>query len=309
MTTEAQISLASWLKESRDWIDAALDELLPRADEHPQRLHEAMRYAIFGGGKRLRPALCRLFCSSLGGEDSKAVLPGAALELIHTYSLVHDDLPCMDDDDLRRGRATVHVAYDEAIGVLVGDALLTQAFGILAEPSIENPAELVGCLARAAGSRGMVGGQALDLSLEASANDADANDAGAFKQRIEALGDMHERKTGALFAAACEMGALAARADARTCRLAASYGLALGRAFQATDDLLDVTGDAATLGKTPGKDQALSRPTLVAALGLEDARAKARDLAEAAHESARALGFGSEHRAVVFVEFVLSRRA
>ena len=303
-------SLERWLEESRVWIEAGLQELVPPAEEHPARLHGAMRYALFGGGKRLRPALCRLFCSSLGGEEEKALRPAVALELIHTYSLVHDDLPCMDDDELRRGRATVHVAFDEASAVLVGDALLTLAFEILSHPAVREPASLVGCLARAAGSRGMVGGQALDLSLEARGPAASGEVGVANTQEpMHALSDMHARKTGALFAAACELGAITAGADPDTRRRAAEYGLALGRAFQATDDLLDVTGDAATLGKTPGKDEALERPTLVAALGLEAARARTSLLADAAREAALALGFGPDHRAGVFVEFVLSRRA
>ena len=303
-------SLERWLDESRAWVEAGLEELVPPRDEHPSGLHGAMRYALFGGGKRLRPALCRLFCSSLGGDEGEALRPAVALELVHTYSLVHDDLPCMDDDELRRGRATVHVAYDEASAVLVGDALLTLAFEVLSHPQVSEPASLVGCLARAAGSRGMVGGQALDLSLEAGGPAASGGGGAANPEAsMHALSDMHERKTGALFAAACELGAIAARADAETRTRAAEYGLALGRAFQATDDLLDVTGDAATLGKTPGKDEALERPTLVAALGLEEARARASLLADAAREAALALGFGPDHQAGVFVEFVLSRRA
>ena len=313
MKTEVLTSLERWLEESRVWIEAGLQELVPLAEEHPTSLHEAMRYALFGGGKRLRPALCRLFCTSLGGEEEQARRPAVALELIHTYSLVHDDLPCMDDDELRRGRPTCHVVYGDAMAVLVGDALLTHAFEVLTHPSVLEAPSLVRCLARASGSRGMVGGQVLDLSLEASGPEApSASEAGSAanpEERIAALSDMHDKKTGALFAAACEMGAIAAGAGPGTRRLAAEYGLALGRAFQATDDLLDVTGDAATLGKTPGKDEALERPTLVAALGLEEARVKARDLADAARESARALGWGPEHRAGVFVEFVLSRQA
>jgi len=294
MNLEERTSLERWLGESRAWIEEGLELLLPGEEEHPAHIHRAMRYALFGGGKRLRPALCRLICTSLEGAQADALRPAAALELVHTYSLVHDDLPCMDDDELRRGRATLHVAFDEATAVLTGDALLTHAFEVLCHPSLPRATELMGCLARAAGSRGMVGGQTLDLSLKST-------DPGE-------LGDMHDRKTGALFAAACEMGALAAGAGASTCRLAGQYGQDLGRAFQATDDLLDVTGDAGTLGKTPGKDRTLSRPTLVAALGLEKAQAKARDFGEAARESLKALGWGPDHLAGFFVEFVLSRR-
>jgi len=167
MNSEEKTALEHWLAECRAWIEGALDGFLPGEQEHPTRIHRAMRYALFGGGKRLRPALCRLICTSLDGARDAALRPAAALELIHTYSLVHDDLPCMDDDDLRRGRATVHVAFDEASAVLTGDALLTHAFELLCDASVERSAELTRCLARAAGSRGLVGGQALDLSLEA----------------------------------------------------------------------------------------------------------------------------------------------
>jgi geranylgeranyl pyrophosphate synthase len=201
------------------------------------------------------------------------------VELVHTYSLVHDDLPCMDDDDLRRGRPTCHVVYGEALAVLAGDGLLTRALGLLAEEGGPRAAQQVAVLARAAGETGMVLGQALDLAQEgrpASVEDV---------QRIHAL------KTGSLIAASVDLGAIAAGADPR--RLG-PFGEALGLLFQAVDDVLDVTGEAVTLGKTPGKDAAGEKATLVAALGLDGARERARDLAQRALAAGRELGWGTQ---------------
>lgn len=295
-----------WLQEARRWSDAALEATLTRcfADRDqglfvPARLEEAMRYVILGGGKRLRPALVRLFAEELGGTADAATAPAVALELVHTYSLVHDDLPAMDDDDLRRGRPTCHVVFGEALGILVGDALQTLAFEELARLGPQG-AELVLVLARAAGARGMVGGQVLDL-LPTSRPGARGGPDG-----IRAV---HRAKTAALFAAAAEMGALVAAADADAVVRARRFGLNLGLAFQAVDDVLDVTGDAATLGKTPGKDAALERDTLVAALGLDGAR---REAAERAHEARAALaelGLAEGSLAFRLVEHLLERRS
>lgn len=285
-----------WLEEGRAWAERLLADALPDGAEVPARLHEAMRYALLGGGKRLRPALVRLVCLELGGDEGAAAAPAVALELVHTYSLVHDDLPAMDDDALRRGRPTVHVAFDEATAILVGDALLTLAFEVLCAD--DEAREHARVLARAAGSRGMVGGQVLDLSLETRGAAA-----------LEVIVDMHRRKTAALFAAAAEMGAIAARREPATRARAAAFGEAIGSLFQAVDDLLDVTGDARTLGKTPGKDAALERPSLVRALGLPGAETRARALAEGARARAAALSFGPGTAPFELVDFVLARRA
>jgi farnesyl diphosphate synthase/geranylgeranyl diphosphate synthase type II len=222
-----------------------------------------------------------------------------ALELVHTYSLVHDDLPAMDDDELRRGRPTVHVAFDEATAILVGDALLTLAFEVLGGD--EHGREHARVLARAAGSRGMVGGQVLDLSLALP-------DEGEGERELAALEDMHRKKTAALFRAACEMGAIAAERTAERERCAA-YGEAVGLLFQAVDDLLDATGDAATLGKTPGKDAALARPSLVQALGLARAKERAAAACATARERARALASGPGRPLHDLPDFLLARRA
>ena len=290
--------LSAWLDSARSWVDAELTARVPVPDAHPERLHRAIHHALFGGGKRLRPALVRLVCTELGGALADAANAAVAIELVHTYSLVHDDLPCMDDDDLRRGRPTVHVAYDEATAVLVGDALLTMAFECLAAD--RRAGDLASVLARAAGPAGMVGGQMLDLTLEESARD------------LTRVADMHARKTGALFSAAAEMGAIvagAADADDERRTAAREYGSALGLCFQAVDDLLDVTGDAGTLGKTPGKDAALERATLVAAVGVPAAREEARGLAEAVRGAAARLGWGPEALGSRIVDFLLARRA
>ena len=292
-----------WLEEGRAWAERELAQALPEEGEPPARLHAAMRYALLGGGKRLRPALVRLACLELGGTESAAAPAAVALELVHTYSLVHDDLPAMDDDELRRGRATVHVAFDEATAILVGDALLTLAFETLTRDEPARAREHARILARAAGSRGMVGGQVLDLSLEAG---------GA--AGLEAVRDMHARKTAALFAAAAEMGAVAAGRDGAmqddgVRARAAAFGAALGCLFQAVDDLLDVTGDAHTLGKTPGKDAELARPSLVNALGLAGAREHAQRLAAEARARAAALAGGPAGALAELIDFVLARRA
>ncbi len=195
--------LGPWLSDCRDWCERELDRRVPAVSTPPARLHAAMRHALFGGGKRLRPALVRLVCRHFGGRDEDAALPAAAIELVHTYSLVHDDLPCMDDDDLRRGRPTCHTVYGEALAVLAGDALLTSAFELCALAPPEEARAFVGCLARASGSLGMVGGQAFDLD---GASGEEARDARGLVHRI------HSMKTAALFAASAELGAIAAGA-------------------------------------------------------------------------------------------------
>ncbi len=262
--------LEAWLEETRVWTERLLERELARL-EAPPRLLEAMRHPLLGSGKRLRPALLRRVCQHFGGSDEAAELPAVAVEFVHTYSLVHDDLPCMDDDDLRRGRPTCHKVFGEALAVLAGDALLTDAFALLAR--VPRGAAHVAALARAAGAEGMVGGQALDLAPGS-----------------ELVEEIHRRKTAALLGAAAEMGALGAAAPDEALLRARMFGIALGGTFQATDDILDVTGTSASLGKTPGKDQRAAKPTLVAALGLEGARVRARELAATARAAAYALG-------------------
>jgi len=284
--------LGDWLEETRAWTERLLEHELVKLEQlgAPRRLLEAMRHPLLGAGKRLRPALVRLVCQHFGGKDEAAAAPAVAIEFLHTYSLVHDDLPCMDDDDLRRGRPTCHVVFGEALAVLAGDALLTQAFARVAYS--ENH---VAVLADAAGALGMVGGQALDL---------DPASVAAGRERVE---EIHSRKTAMLLGAAAEMGAIAAARHEFERISASQFGEALGRAFQATDDILDVTGSPSSLGKTPGKDARADKPTLVASLGLEGARARARQLADDARRAASALGARPGDRINALVDLVLDR--
>jgi geranylgeranyl diphosphate synthase type II len=259
-------------------VEAALLALLPKLEAAPQRLHEAMHYALFPGGKRLRPMLALLGCAAAGGDPSRALRAAAALECLHTYSLVHDDLPCMDDDDLRRGRPTCHKVFGEALALLAGDALLTVAF----EGAADAGAAAVVELARAAGSLGMVGGQVEDLAAE--------GDAGG--HTLERVSWIHDHKTGALITASLLVGALAAddgNAPADLLARLRDFGDRLGRAFQIADDCLDLTGSAAELGKNPLADVALGKLTWPAMIGLEASLAEARRLADDARAAAPAL--------------------
>ena len=242
-------------------IEAALQGAIPAETEAPARLHAAMRHAMFPGGKRLRPMLAMAACVATGGDPKRAMLPAAALECLHTYSLVHDDLPCMDDDALRRGRPTVHVAFDDATAVLAGDALLTMAF----EWAADGGAGAVRALARAAGSAGMVGGQMADMLAEGGGL---GGVPGATP--IDQVAWIHDRKTAALLTASLEVGAWAGGGSRVPDVLQAlrSYGLAVGRAFQIVDDCLDRTGTAEELGKAPGQDQAADKLTYPAILGV-----------------------------------------
>jgi geranylgeranyl diphosphate synthase, type II len=266
------VELQAFLTVERERIDGALAALLPPVEAWPPRLHEAMRYAVFGGGKRVRPILTRAACRAAGGDPDVALEAACALELVHTYSLIHDDLPALDDDTLRRGRPTLHVAYDEALAILAGDALLTEAFALLGRfPSGDERAacraQACALVAGAIGSRGMVGGQVEDL--EATGGPADA-------ARLDRI---HRAKTGALIGAAVELGALLGGADPARRAAFAAFGLRLGVLFQIADDILDVTGSAASLGKSPGKDAAAGKLTYPGVFGLEAARRELGTLA------------------------------
>ncbi|MEI2417761.1 polyprenyl synthetase family protein [Orrella sp. JC864] len=282
----AALDFPAWLQERAEHVEACLDELLPLPDEEPARLHEAMRYATLGGGKRVRAALVYAAGQAcVSGGMPVAVSTGldcaaAAIELIHAYSLVHDDLPCMDDDTLRRGRPTTHVRFDEATAMLAGDALQPLAFELLSEMPIA-PALVVQAsriLARAAGSRGMAGGQAIDLySVGRSIS-------------REQLQTMHSLKTGALLVASVALGGVVAGASSVQRSALDSYAAAVGLAFQVVDDILDVTADSKQLGKTAGKDAADNKPTYVSLLGLDEARALAESLRGDAHKALAPLG-------------------
>ena len=260
-------------------IEAVLDKLLPSEQTHPADLHRAMRYSVLGGGKRVRALLVYAAGQSLGADDAALDAAACAVECMHAYSLVHDDLPAMDDDALRRGKPTCHKAFGEAAAILAGDALQTLAFYVLAHAATgklgaARRVQMIELLAQASGSRGMVGGQALDLA--AIGTDLD----------IAQLEDMHIHKTGALIRAAVLLGAFCAPdlPDAAH-RALDHYGKYIGLAFQIQDDILDVTGSTEQLGKQAGADQALNKPTYPALLGLSAARERARELHQAALDS------------------------
>ncbi|CAN1515471.1 IspA Geranylgeranyl pyrophosphate synthase [Burkholderiaceae bacterium] len=268
--TAADAAFRDWTAHSLTQVEAALSDWVPLSA--PAGLGEAMRYAVLDGGKRLRPLLTLAAARAVAGAtDVPAALRSAcAVELIHAYSLVHDDMPCMDNDVLRRGKPTVHVAYGEAQALLAGDALQALAFELLTPddgsvaPAVQ--ARLCAALARAAGHHGMAGGQAIDLAHVGLA------------MTEAALRDMHRRKTGAMLEVSVHMGALSAGADGPTLACLQRYAQAIGLAFQVVDDILDVTADSATLGKTAGKDQANDKPTFVSLLGLAGAQAQAQAL-------------------------------
>lgn len=267
--------LDDYLKQAAADTDAAMDRFLPAVNELPGTIHAAMRYCVFAGGKRLRPVLCLAAAEACGGKREDALRAACAVELMHTYSLVHDDLPCMDDDDLRRGRPTCHKVYGEGMAVLCGDALLTEAFAVLAR---SNSVEMIAELASAGGSRKLIGGQVLDLEGEGKS------------LSLEDLIRIHESKTAALLTTSIRLGAMSAGAD--ECRLAAltKFGHALGLAFQVIDDILDVTQTTENLGKTAGKDAAVAKATYPALMGLEESRAEAARLTAEALDALTVFG-------------------
>ena len=271
-----------WMKTVQAGSENDLSGFLPAATTVPAKLHDAMRYALLGGGKRVRPLLVYAAGALFDADAATLGRAAAAVEMIHAYSLVHDDMPCMDDDALRRGKPTVHVAYDEATALLVGDALQSQAFLVLSEATgvpASRQVAMLRLLAHASGSAGMCGGQAIDL------------DSVGLSLTLEQLEQMHQLKTGALLRAAVILGALAGK-DLDQAELTAlnTYARAIGLAFQVVDDVLDATADSATLGKTAGKDAADNKPTYVSILGLEPSRALAQTLRLDAHAALAPFG-------------------
>ena len=273
----------SWMTAAQQRTERALERLLPSPEVAPPRLHQAMRYAVLGGGKRVRPLLCHAAGELTGADPARLDIAGCAVEMIHAYSLAHDDLPCMDDDTLRRGKPTCHVEYDEATALLVGDALQSQAFLLLSEPRLaDEPArqlEMLRLLAQASGSRGMAGGQMIDIAAT-----------GRSLTRAE-LEFMHVHKTGALIRAAILLGALCGRplGEEETARLD-RFAKRAGLLFQVVDDILDAAASTATLGKTAGKDAAQGKATYVSLLGLAEARALAESLRSEAREAIDSFG-------------------
>jgi geranylgeranyl diphosphate synthase type II len=295
------VNIEAYLQSRRALIDATLDRHLPPAHTPPAVIHEAMRYAVLGGGKRIRPIVAMAAAEACGADVERLLVPIAALELIHTYSLVHDDLPALDDDDLRRGRKTTHVMFGEAMGILAGDALLTEAFSWLARP-IErlDPAKQLRAVAEVAAavdSTGMIGGQVADLE-----------GSGMTDPTLEQLEFIHRNKTGKLLTASVVLGGLLADGSAKQIDALRRYGNAIGLAFQIVDDLLDIEETAATLGKTAGKDVAQGKLTYPALVGVDAARTQVGTLLEEAIGDAGIIG-GSVNYLPDIARFICRRRS
>ena len=301
MSSRPAFDLAGWSQHHLDQVEQALGQWVGK--DAPARLGEAMRYAVLDGGKRLRPLLVLAAFEAVhngAGDAGEAALRAAcAVELIHAYSLVHDDMPCMDNDVLRRGKPTVHVQFGEAQALLAGDALQAFAFELLTPederilPAVQ--ATLCRQLARAAGSAGMAGGQAIDLASVGLALTQDQ------------LRNMHRLKTGALLQASVMMGVACGVSSAAAQKALADYGAALGLAFQVVDDILDVVADSATLGKTAGKDAASDKPTYVSLLGLAPAQAHAQELLAQAHDALAASGLADTRALAALADMVVNR--
>lgn len=296
------MSLSLLLTTYQARIEKTLENWLPEASINPSRLHEAMRYSSLEGGKRVRPALTYLTGQVLGVAPAALDGPACAVELIHVYSLIHDDLPAMDDDALRRGKPTCHIQFDEATAILAGDALQALAFYILVhDPDMVDDArtrlQMVETLAQAGGSRGMAGGQAIDLAAVGKS------------VSLAELENMHIHKTGALIRASVRLGALSApEIDSEIMERLDHYAKCVGLAFQIRDDILDVEGDTETLGKTQGADQALNKPTYPALLGMKEAKQRARDLHQEAIDSLSPLGEKSEPLREL-AEYIINRQS
>ena len=270
-----------WVRERQQDVERALERWV--SDESPAGLGSVMRYAVLDGGKRLRPLLVMAAAEAVSGDSAAALRAAVAVELIHAYSLVHDDMPCMDNDALRRGKPTVHVKYGEAQAMLAGDAMQALAFEVLTPDAGMSPqlmSTLVRLLARASGHDGMAGGQAIDLASVGQQLDE------------KSLRDMHRRKTGVLLQASVMMGAACGTAEPGVLAALSDYGAAVGLAFQVVDDVLDVTQDSEVLGKTAGKDVDQNKPTFVSLLGLEGAQKYAHDLRDQAHAALARSGLG-----------------
>jgi geranylgeranyl diphosphate synthase, type II len=275
------MDLKRYLVSRQKEVDRSLDRFLPKASVPPATIHKAMRYSLFAGGKRLRPILCLAAAEACGGKSKSALPHACAVECIHTYSLIHDDLPSMDNDDLRRGRPTCHKVFGDAIAILAGDALLTIAFEIATRAAPVPRYKLRDVfheITKAAGSRKLIAGQVADLEAEG--------------QRITRaqLRSIHENKTAALLTTSIRLGAMSANATAKQLAAVTAFGRALGLAFQVIDDILDVTQTSDKLGKSAGKDVAAQKATYPAVIGLEKSRTEARRLTRRAHEALESLG-------------------
>jgi geranylgeranyl diphosphate synthase type II len=283
------MDLKVYLQEQCARIDTALDRFLPKETELPHSVHKAMRYSVFAGGKRVRPILVLAACQAVGGDSERAIPAACAMEMIHTYSLIHDDLPAMDDDDFRRGNPTNHKVFGEAIAILAGDALLTEAFKLISDPRFTGGCESSGLLAviheiaTCAGSYGMVGGQVIDMESEGR-HDID----------LATVQYIHTHKTGALIKASVVAGALLAGAEGGHLTAITRYGEAAGLAFQIADDILDIEGTTEEIGKDAGSDQARGKATYPAVMGLAAAREEAQSMMDEALRALEILGVEAE---------------
>jgi geranylgeranyl diphosphate synthase type II len=306
MTDSPTSTTANWLAARRALIDRALDEFLPPAETPPSVIHEAMRYTVMAGGKRVRPILAIAAAEACSGVVEPLLRHFAALELIHTYSLVHDDLPSLDNDDLRRGRKTAHVVYGEAFAILAGDALLTEAFSWLATPiPLDARRQLLAIktVATAIDSTGMIGGQVADIEAERSQDGA--GDRETLESRLDFI---HRNKTGRLLTASVLLGGILGGGSDAQIEVLREYGDAIGLAFQIVDDLLDLEETAATLGKTAGKDVAQGKLTFPSLYGVETARARVSELLGTARAAALRVSSGPDHLGEI-AEFICRRRS
>ncbi len=267
----SQFDLKGYLNKNRDLVEAALERYLPFKEGIYKDILEAMRYSLFAGGKRLRPILCLAATEAVGGSKEIALPVACALEMIHTYSLIHDDLPAMDNDDLRRGKPTNHKVFGEAMAILAGDGLLTEAFALLSHPDLtqnipaERVVQVINLIAQAAGYKGMVGGQVMDLNYTGKEID------------LKSLETMHRHKTGALIVASVKSGAIVGGGKAEEIDALGEYAVQIGLAFQIVDDILDVEGDVAEMGKRPGSDAEQNKATYPRLLGLSQAKERAKE--------------------------------
>lgn len=301
------LSIAEYLNAQRVRVDRVLDASLPPSDTRPSTIHRGMRYAVLGGGKRIRPIIAIATAEACGAESERLLVPFVALELIHTYSLVHDDLPALDNDDLRRGRKTTHVVFGEAMGILTGDALLTEAFSWLARPldGVDPARQLLAIaeVSRAVDSTGMIGGQVADIEGERAQEKPHDH-----ATLVDELQFIHRNKTGRLLTASVVLGGLLANATDDEIAALRRYGDAIGHAFQIVDDLLDIEESAATLGKTAGKDLAQGKLTYPALFGVEATRAKVRELLEVSLVNADMMRGPVNYLAAV-ARFICERRS
>lgn len=283
------MDLKPYLREKIALVDAALEQYLPKEQERPQSIHQAMRYSVFAGGKRVRPVLMLAACEAVGGQIAVATPAACAMEMIHTYSLIHDDLPAMDDDDFRRGRPTNHKVFGEAIAILAGDGLLTEAFKLLSDPRFTGSTDpaitlaVIQEIARCAGTYGMVGGQVVDMESEGKA-----------EMDLPTVQYIHTHKTGALIKASVVAGALLGGADQQQLAAIRRYGEASGLAFQIADDILDIEGTTEEIGKDAGSDEARGKATYPAVMGLAAAKQEAQAMMDEAMQALEMFGDAAE---------------